>query len=124
MSMRILMAIVLQGLLFSAGVQIASSPAFREAYASQTPDTRTRTTADEAKRFVGEWRSLVDGPSGSTHFRIAIKVIEGKVLAVVTSELMGKNEVHDITNTEKGIALRYTSALWGYWAPVVLTPGR
>jgi hypothetical protein len=87
------------------------------------PDLR-RTTPDQAKPFLGEWMSLVEGPSGPVTFLIQVKVAEGTVVATVSSELMGPNTVQDVSNTENGISLRYTGELSGYSANavVILTP--
>lgn len=93
----------------------ASSRAIETCQAS-----RIRTTPDEAKPFLGEWTSTVEGPAGPANFVIEIKVDEGNVLATVTSDLMGENKVGDVTTTEQGVALRYTSEWWGYSVPVVL----
>ena len=113
------MVIALEGLLLSGG-WLAGRPAFRGPEATQTR-AGARTTVDEAQPYLGEWSSVVDGPSGQTNFIIEIRVNDNKVLATVRSELMGENQVQDITNTENGIALRYTGALWGYSTPVVFT---
>ena len=79
-----------------------------------------RTTPDEARPFLGQWTSIVEGQSGPTSVRIEVRVSEGLVLATVHSELTGENEVKDITNAGKGIALRYTAELFGYSGRVVL----
>jgi hypothetical protein len=119
--MWIEMAIALQGLLLSGVGCMTGHQVFRGTKTFQPPGAQRRPTADQAKPFLGEWTSIVDGPSGPTSFIIEITVTEGRVLATVKSDLMGENQVHDITETDKGIALRYTGSLWGYSAPVVLT---
>ena len=62
----------------------------------------------------------MEGPSGPTNVRIAVRVSEGLVLATVVSDLMGENEVQDITNAARGVALRYATELWGYSSRVVI----
>jgi hypothetical protein len=114
------MVIALESLLLSGGL-LPGSPEFRGKDTFQTPRAGGRTTPDEAQPYLGEWSSLVDGPSGQTNFIVKITVNAGKVLATVQSELMGENQVQDIRNTQNGIALRYTGELWGYSTPVVFT---
>jgi hypothetical protein len=76
---------------------------------------------DEAERFLGTWSAVLEGPAGPVDFRIAISVEHGRVVAVVSSDLMSDGKTHEITKLEQGIALRYTAELWGYSAPVELT---
>jgi hypothetical protein len=107
------------GLLSDDG-STARVSACRRAEACQRLHAMTRITPDEAKPFVGEWTSRVEGPSGPINFLIDVKVEDGKVLATITSDLMGESTVQDITSTGKEISLRYTAELWGYSAPVMV----
>lgn len=83
-----------------------------------------RTTPEDARPYLGRWTSVVEGPSGPASVRIDVRVIGGLVLAAVKSDLMGENDVRDVTNAGRGIALRYASELWGYTSRVeiVLVP--
>jgi hypothetical protein len=94
--------------------------AWTEEGSSRQVREMVRATADEARPFLGQWTSIVEGPSGPTNVRIEVRVSEGLVHATVDSDLMGENEVQDITNAGRGIALRYATELWGYSSVVVI----
>ena len=113
-------AIALGALQLSGGGWIACRAGCRETETCQPARALTRTTPDEAKPFLGEWTSVVVGPAGPIDVIIEIKVDEGKVVATVSTDVMGDNEVEDITTTEKGITLHYTVEFWGYSGPMVL----
>ena len=78
-------------------------------------------TVEEATPFLGRWTSTIDGPSGPIIFTIAVDRDSSKVIARVSSDLMGDARVDDIIRTERGIALRCTMDMWGYSVPIVLT---
>jgi hypothetical protein len=107
----------------SAAGRIANH-AFARGLTRQAVHASTRTTPDEAKPFLGEWTTVVDGPAGPINFIIDIKVQENRALAAVSTDLLGQNTVEDITTTDTGIALRYTGAMWGYSVPMLVNLAR
>ncbi len=113
--------IAVPGVLLANSHWITQCAALRGADVAQTTVAPTPITLDEATPFLGAWTSTMEGPAGPIHFRFALNVEDGKVVATVSSDLMNERRVQDITKTEKGIALRYTDELWGYSAPLVMT---
>lgn len=101
------------GVLFPASASTVQDTAGRQAETVRTPP-------DNAGPFLGEWTSIVDGPSGPLTFALALKVREGKIVATVDSDLLGRHEVEEITASDQGIALRYSADLWGYSGRVVV----
>ena len=83
----------------------------QRADAVRTSDART--TPETAKVFLGEWTARADGLARPTTVRIALKVVDNHVVAIVASDLMGDNTVDDFTTIEAGLVLHYTGSLWG-----------
>jgi hypothetical protein len=81
----------------------------------------SRTTPDDARPFLGEWTSTLEGPSQLITLTIAIRIDGEKVLGTVASDLFAETKVDEITSTAKGIALRFRCEVWGYSGTMVLS---
>jgi hypothetical protein len=75
----------------------------------------------EAERFLGNWAAVLEGPAGPVSLRITISVDQGRVAALVSTDLMSDGRTREITKLGQGIFLHYTAELWGYSAPVEIT---
>lgn len=116
--------IPLEALLLAVPRTAALHPICATAVGCQSPRSGTRTTLEDARPFLGEWLTSAEGPSGSYSLAIGIRTDGEHVVATVSSDLLGDGRIDEVRNTEKGIVLRYTGALWGYVAPIVLTLAR
>ena len=88
--------------------------------ANLASQTAPQTTPDEAKPFLGEWTSILDGPTQQITLAIAIKIDDGKVRGTVASDLFAETNVDEITSGDKGISLRFRRDLWGYSGAMLL----
>ena len=76
---------------------------------------------DEAEAFLEVWTLALDGPTGPANVRIILSIEGDRVVARVSSDLMSDGTVREFSRTGNAIVLRYTSELWGYSVPVVVT---
>jgi len=81
----------------------------------------TPATPDDARPFLGEWTSVLDGPSAPITVAIVVRIADGQIVGTVSSDMFAEVKVDEITNTQKGIALRFHCEVWGYSGAMVLS---
>jgi len=83
-----------------------------------------QATAADAAPFVGEWTLALQGPNGPGTFDLSVKVEKEKVSGEISSDLLPKQAVRDISLVNKSLTLSYTFTWEGspVEAAVSLTP--
>ena len=74
-----------------------------------------------AGAFMGSWELAFDSPQGAFVMDLALTDADGKVAATITNDMMGSQEVTDISVSGESIVLRYEIDAQGQIAPVALT---
>jgi hypothetical protein len=90
-----------------------------------TQATPHQATAAEAARFVGDWILAMQGPNGPGTFNLSVKVENEKVAGEISSEVLLKQAITDVTVDKESLVLSYTFDYQGNAvdAAVTLTPG-
>jgi len=78
-------------------------------------------TPENAAPFLGDWTLSGQGQNGPATFALTIKNDSGKVLAEISSDMMPRQAVSDITRFGPALVLRYDFDYQGMPIPVVLT---
>ena len=90
-----------------------------------TQTTPHQATAAEAARFVGDWILAMQGPNGPGTFNLSVKVEQEKVAGEISSDMLPKQAITDVTVDKESLVLSYTFDYQGnpVDAAVTLTPG-
>jgi len=78
-------------------------------------------TAADAQPFLGDWNIVGESQMGPFVVSLSFKVEEGKVGAVISSEIQPATPVTNITKGANGLVLRYSFDFDGNSIPAVLT---
>lgn len=78
-------------------------------------------TPADAKPFLGNWAIAGESQMGPFVISLSVKVEEGKVAAVISSDMQAATPVTDITKVGTGLVLRYSLSFDGNAIPAVLT---
>jgi hypothetical protein len=77
--------------------------------------------SSQAQGFLGTWSVSFDSPQGAFVMDIAIVDSSGKVTATVSNDMMGTQDVTDISRADANLVLRYEMDVQGQTAPIALT---
>ena len=104
---------------------IATAPALT--LATPTPrvaEQARAATPTDAAPFVGDWTLTLQGPNGPATFDLSVKVEGEKVVGEISSEMMPKQPIADVTLADKSLVLAYSFQWEGnpVAAVVSLTP--
>jgi hypothetical protein len=94
----------------------AQQPAPAAAPAAASP----ATPADVAS-LVGDWTLAMDTPMGPASTLLTLRVDAGKVVADVSSDMIPKTTVTDISRSGANIVVKYSIDFQGQPVPIVLT---
>ena len=109
--------------LLSAGLALALATPPAVAFA-QTPAAAAAPAAltpADAKPYLGDWTINGESQMGPFVIALSIAVDEGKVGAVISSEIQAPTPITDITKAGNGLVLRYSFDFDGNAIPAVLT---
>ena len=83
-----------------------------------------QVTAADAAPFVGDWTLALQGPNGPGTFELFVKVEKEKVSAEISSELLPRQAIREISLVNKSLVLGYAFTWEGspVEAAVSLTP--
>jgi hypothetical protein len=101
-------------------VLVAFQETARVSDQSSTP-TSVVATAENAAVFLGNWTLTAEGQQGPATFSLAVRPEAGKVLAEISSTVMPKQAITDITMLGPALVLRYSFDYQGMAIPVALT---
>jgi hypothetical protein len=90
-----------------AGVAAAPAVTLAAPVSSASEQARPATAADAAP-FVGDWTLTLQGPNGPATFDLSVKVEGEKVLGEISSEVLPKQPIADITIADKSLVLGYS----------------
>jgi hypothetical protein len=85
-----------------------------------TPPPAAITAADVAA-FLGDWTLTLDSPMGPSAMTLSVKTDAGKVGGEISSEMMPKSPIADITKAGANLVLKYSFDYQGNMVPVVIT---
>ena len=91
------------------------------AQTAAAPGAPAAATPENAAPFLGDWTLSGQGQNGPAAFALTIKNDGGKVLAEISSDMMPRQAVSDITRFGPALVLRYDFDYQGMPIPVVLT---
>jgi hypothetical protein len=74
-----------------------------------------------AGAFMGSWELEFESPQGALVMTLALTDAGGKVAASISNDMMGDQEVTDVSVSGDNIVLRYEIDAQGQIAPVALT---
>ena len=97
----------------------APVPAFAQTPAA--PATPAALTPADAAPFLGDWNIVGESQMGPFVMSLSIKVDDGKVGAVISSQIQAATPVAHITKGANGLVLRYSFDYDGNSIPAVLT---
>lgn len=66
-----------------------------------------QVTAADAAPFVGDWTLALQGPNGPGTFELSVKVEKEKVSGEISSELLPKQAIREISFVNKSLILSY-----------------
>ena len=83
-----------------------------------------QVTAADAAPFVGDWTLALQGPNGPGTFALSVKVEKEQVSGEISSELLPKQAIREISLANKSLILSYAFTWEGspVEAAVSLTP--
>ncbi len=110
---------------FALLLGMSAAAATSQAPAAGTQTTPHQATAAEAARFVGDWILTMQGPNGPGMFNLSVKVESEKVAGEISSEMLPKQAINDVTVDKESLVLSYSFDYQGNAvdAAVTLTPG-
>jgi len=90
----------------------------------QAAQAAGQVTAAEAAPFVGEWTLALQGPNGPGTFELSVKVDKEKVTGEISSEMLPRQAIREISLVSKSLTLSYAFTWEGspVEAVVSLTP--
>ena len=78
-------------------------------------------TPENVAPFLGDWTLSGQGQNGPATFALTVKNYSGKILAEISSDMMPRQAVSDITRFGPSLVIRYDFDYQGTPIPVVLT---
>jgi hypothetical protein len=75
---------------------------------AQAPAPSGPVTPAQAAPFLGDWTLSMQGDRGPAQFALSVRSENGKVLAEIGSDQMGKQTVTDITRSGDTLTLKYS----------------
>jgi len=75
----------------------------------------------QAQSFIGTWAISFESPQGEFVMDLALTDASGKVAATISNDMMGTQDVTDISLSGANLVLRYEIDAQGQIAPVALT---
>src|SRR5687768_1041152 len=108
-------------LLLLSLVLSAPTAADAQAPAAMLAPAAVPATAPNAAAFVGDWVLAAQGANGPATFALTVKTDAGKVVAEISSEMMPKQAVTDISIVGPALVLRYGFDYQGMAVPVAVT---
>jgi hypothetical protein len=104
------------------GLSLVAAPALAQSPAAASPaPAPAAVTPDDAKPFLGNWTIAGESQMGPFTMMLAVAVDEGKVGAVVSSDMQPATPVSDITKRNDSLVMYYSFDYEGQAIPVVLT---
>lgn len=77
--------------------------------------------SSEAQSYLGTWAISFESPQGEFVMDLALTDASGKVAATITNDMMGTQDIDDISLSGENLVLRYEIDAQGQIAPVALT---
>ena len=116
---------VLSSAVFALLLGMSAAAATPQAPAGGTQTTPHQATAAEAARFLGDWILAMQGPNGPATFNLSVTVEKEKAVGEISSEVMPKQAITDVTVDKENLVLSYSFDYQGNAvdAAVTLTPG-
>ena len=75
----------------------------------------------QAQSYIGTWELSFQSPQGDFMMDLALTDASGKVAAQITNDMMGTQDISDISLSGANLVLRYEIDAQGQIAPVALT---
>jgi len=75
----------------------------------------------QAQSYIGTWELSFQSPQGDFVMDLALTDASGKVAAQITNDMMGTQDITDISLSGANLVLRYEIDAQGQIAPVALT---
>jgi hypothetical protein len=91
------------------------------AYAQQPAAAAAPATPADVTALVGDWALAMDSPMGPSTTNLTLRVDTGKVVADVSSDMIPKTTVSDITKSGAALVLKYSIDFQGQAVPIILT---
>ena len=116
---------LLSSAVFALLLGMSAAAATPQAPAAGTQTTPRQATAAEAARFLGDWILAMQGPNGPATFNLSVTVEKEKAVGEISSEMMPKQAITDVTVDKESLVLSYSFDYQGNAvdAAVTLTPG-
>ena len=116
---------LLSSAVFALLLGMSAAAATPQAPAAGTQTTPHQATAAEAARFVGDWILTMQGPNGPAHVQPVRQGREREGRGEISSEMMPKQAITDVTVDKESLVLSYSFDYQGNAvdAAVTLTPG-
>lgn len=86
-----------------------------------TAAAQSSLDTSEAGAFMGNWELEFESPQGAFVMELALTDSGGKVAANISNEMMGGQEVTNVSISGEDLVLRYEIDAQGQMAPVALT---
>ena len=77
--------------------------------------------ASQAQSYLGTWSISFQSPQGDFIMDLALTDASGKVAATISNDMMGDQDIEDISLDGANLVLRYEIDAQGQIAPVALT---
>ena len=100
-------------ILFAAFVLAAALPMSASAQSS--------LDVAQAQSYIGTWELSFQSPQGDFMMDLALTDASGKVAAQITNDMMGTQDISDISLSGANLVLKYEIDAQGQIAPVALT---
>jgi hypothetical protein len=77
--------------------------------------------SSQAQSYLGTWAISFESPQGEFIMDLALTDASGKVAATISNDMMGTQDIDDISLSGENLVLRYEIDAQGQLAPVALT---